>query len=571
MKFASGHNPIRLIIRSILSEGGAGDFGGPRTPRSPGQRDVWDRFTTNDKINFGSWEGVKSYKGKDDSVLVLKLSLDAGDSTKSWDSAAALGGRPVPDEYLKKGSNFELDLRKDVNSDEAIARNFQIARAKSNSDIKKTAPFNGSNSFYVVVDSNNINLRDSKVIESQRQFAENTMLGLMLNDPLRGYGKLVHSLPAQEQKYFIKALSDVSATSSLISGGAGLGGLVFSGAPGLQVAKGAAAAAAIGPFLALSSIALDDGHPWIAAGNLLAAATFGWDALGGLTAAYASAVESAKVAKAASQASRSAATQLFATSELSGLERLAEKLFKIQGRLLGQMDNFIKFIKGTSSLLTGTLWQGAKQGWNLMKGGVPILDNAGNAIIFTSGEKFFLEMVGNAATVAIADNLSKIWESIKSVVRFAFPIALETTGITFDILQLAEKSQDVSTGKLDSKPTKEQEQQMTRTAAANLRTLIRREVGSNDHRDFYRKNIRQGMLAVVNSSDLSKIKYTQKIKIPTLGNMSPDIIFVPESYYDVYDQLARFPGSFFGSRNILFKDGANSVFVFPFSEISIRN
>jgi hypothetical protein len=475
---------LRNAIRDILIlEGGIERFAYPKgyTPNR--------KYKSSDEINFGSWQGVKVYKGKDDGVLVLKLNLDDGDSTKSWDSAVKLGAKPVPDDYLKKGSNFELDLRKDANSDEAIARNFQIARAKSNSDIKKTAPFNGSNSFYVVVDSNNINLRDSKAIESQKEFAENTMLGLMLNNPLRGYGKLVHSLPPQEQKYFIKALSDVASASSLIAGGAGLGGLVFSGVPGLQVAKGAASAASIGPFLALSSIALDDGDPWIAAGNLLAAATFGWDALGGLTTAYASAVESAKLAKTASQASRSAASQLFATSELSGLERLAEKLFNIPGRLLGQVDNFIKFIKGTSSLLTGTVWKGAKQGWTLMKSGVPILDNSGNAIIFTSEEKFFLEMVGNAATVAIADNLSKIWESIKSVVRFAFPIAAETAGITFDILQLAEKSQDVSTSKLDDKPTEEQVQQMTRTAAANLRALIRREAGSKDHTDFYRKMV----------------------------------------------------------------------------------
>jgi len=526
----------QLINEIILIEGGAGDVGGSRR-RGPGMP-----FTEYHDITFGPWSGFKKYAG-DPGYLVFKLNKAPNNPLTSYEAAKNLGAMPVPDSYLVPGHPFYSKLQKEM-SNEALRRNIEIAKAKNDSYVDKTLPFNGSRSFYVIVDNKNENLIDQYAADVDKQFNEETFLGLLINNPVKGYGKLINKLPPLERSHVISLLTKAAAIPSAVSGTAGLAGWAFN-VPGLKQASGVISAMSVGPFLGLSSIAAEKGDPVTAAMYLFAAAVTPWAAYHEITGAFAAAINTSKAAGITKP----------------GMQALFENVGG-QGKitLIDKFIDFLKIVWRRFASETDIGWKAL--GDNLWES--PIL---GKGIIFTNIEKEFVQtMLRNKSILEFADQLQAIWSTIKAAVGTTFSVGGITVDI-MDIIQPAEVIENKTSG--PAALTKEKLEQYVNTAKSALRQKIMQYTKKQRTADFYNSIKKAGKTILINKDDLKQQKEVLQIKIAPLNDLVPDVLFVPSSDYEVYETLASFPESFFRkSRNVFVQDvGTKAVFMFKIDDI----
>lgn len=528
-----------LINEIILKEGGL--------EPTPGRRvfpDAGIPFSEYHDITFGPWQGFQKYAG-DPGYIVFKLNKDPNNPLTSYAAAKKLGAKPIPDSYLLPGHAFYSKLQKEL-SNEGFRRNIEIAKAKNDADVDKTLPFNGNRSFYVIVDNKNPNLIDQYAVDADRHFNEETFLGLLLNNPLKGYGKLIKRLPPLERDHFISFLTKLAAVPSAISGASGLAGWAFK-VPGLKQASGVIGVMSMGSFLGLSSIAAEQGDPTTAAMYLFAAAVTPWGAYHEITGAFVTAVNTSKTAGLANP----------------GMQTLFESVGG-QGKIT-LIDKFIDFLK--------IVWQRfaveTNIGWRSLSNNLWEATFAGKNITFTNIEKEFIQtMLRNKAIIEFADELNNIWTTIKAAIGTIWAV----TGITFDIQDIVKPVEVTDTGKTDlQKLTKEQLNQYINTARSNLRQSIMKYSKKQKTSEFYDSIKKVGKTIVINKDNMSQQKEVSQVKIVPLNNMIPDVLFVPSSVYDVYETLVTFPESFFNARrNVFIQDiGTNAVFMFKINDITM--
>lgn len=526
-----------LINEIILREGGLEPTPGRRV--LPG---LGIPFSEYHDITFGPWQGFQKYAG-DPGYIVFKLSKDPTNPLASYDAAKKLGARPIPDSYLMPGHAFYSKLQKEL-SNEGFRRNIEIAKAKNDADVDKTLPFNGNRAFYVIVDNKNPNLIDQYAVDTDKKFNEETFLGLLINNPTKGYGKLIKRLPPLERAHFISFLTKLASLPSAVSGAAGLAGWAFK-VPGLKQASGVIGVMSMGSFLGLSSIAAEQGDPLTAAMYLFAAAVTPWGAYHEITGAFVTAVNTSKTAGLAKP----------------GMQALFESVGG-QGKIT-LIDKFIDFLK--------IVWQRfaveTNIGWRSLGDDLWEATFAGKNITFTNIEKEFIQtMLRNKAIIEFADELSKIWQVVKSSIGTIWAV----TGITFDIQDIVKPVEVIDTEKSErQKITKEKLNQYVNTARSNLRQSIMKYSKKQKTSDFYDSIKKVGKIILINKDNLSQQKEVSQIKILPLNSMIPDVLFVPSSDYDVYETLVTFPESFFNERrNIFVQDaGTNAVFMFKIDDI----
>jgi hypothetical protein len=499
-------------------------------------------FDVDDNIAFGQWSGFKVFPGEP-GFLVFKLNKDPNNKLLSYDSAKSMGAEFLPNDYLMPGHPFYEALKKN-SSDSSLRRNIAIAKAKNDKEIDQTIPFNGSRSFYVKIRNTNENLINKDTADFNKKFNEETFLGLLINNPAKGYGKLIKRLPPLERAHFISFLTKAAAIPSAVSGAAGLSGWAFN-VPGLKQASGVISAMSVGPFLGLSSIAAEENDPSTAAMYLFAAAVTPWGAYHEITGAFVAAINTAKSAGLAKP----------------GMQLLFESVGG-SGKIT-LIDKFIDFLK--------IIWQRfaaeTNIGWIAKGENLWAKNFAGKEIVFTTIEKEFIQtMLKNKAIIEFADQLSNIWLTIKSAIVTAFSVA----GITFDIIDITKPAELVETGEVKKENlTKEKLDQYVNTAKSSLRQEIMKFSSKSKTSDFYNSIRKTGKTIVINKDNLSQQKEASPVKISTLNNVVPDILFLPSSDYDVYETLINFPESFFNSRrNVFVQDpGANAVFMFKIDDI----
>jgi hypothetical protein len=556
---AKNIDAIRIVVRSILREDDNfynSDLASKTVNKQFGTEDQvgsGQQFKPGDRIGFGPWEGMPVFRGDTPKMLVLKLSDDGGE--KTWDKAKSLGAKFVPDYFLDKGRPTYEDLSASVSTNpEALTRNLKIARANNEDDLTKTYPFNSSRSFYVAVDASNPNLFDLDAVESYKSFTDDTLVGLILKNPATGYGKFVKKLPPGDQKKFISALVEWASAASAISGVANLTSALSGGfaSPISTAVAGISDAAGAPAWLALSSIALEKGDPFDAAINLFIAAVGGYFAY-------------ENILKGFPQALR----------ESDAILKLPKTGLNIKGPGIRVVDRLHDGIKAIVSEYKESKFIKSEGIYYLLPKGASefLKDESGNFLAFRQSEKLALEKIikNPEQTLEAVSNAAKIWDTCKSVVSFALHVGLTAFGINYDIEQIIEKitgsDQAQTTDSSQADDTESKIISYTETAASKLRNSIRSYLNTNDHTDFYKKYTKVGQTAVVDSGDLRNVKYVPKMNITPLKDFSPDLIFVPGSYYEVFDELVKFPQSFFGSKNIFYKDG-KAVFVFPRSVVS---
>jgi hypothetical protein len=526
---------IRLLVNEILiNEGGLDGAGGSKR-RSPGLP-----FTAYHDISFGPWQGFKKYPGPY-GYLVFKLTSENGKNNMSY--AQSLGAFPVPDSYLVPGNPF-YDKLKEL-SDEAFRRNILIAKAKNDAELEKTLPFNNTRSFYVAISSTNPNLVDQYARDADKEFNEETLLGLMLNDPTKGYGKFIKKLPPLERNHFIAFLTQLAALSSAVSTSSAVAGWASKN-PVLKKASGVFGALSIGPYLALSSIAAEEGDSLTAAIYLLVAATTGWAAYSDITGSFVAAIKSAAPAGLAKP----------------GMQALFEGIGG-SGKV-SIIDNFIDFLRISQERFS----QITNFGWKQLPNGLWEASISGKTYNFTTLEKeFFQEFVKSGTIVDFTTKLSNIWNTIKSAIM----LALGTYGFQADLMDIIKTVETTPTTKnIVSKPNASEIRNWADTKIIDLHRAMNNLVPTGKFTDFYSKISNTEKTVILDSSNFSRSKLVSKQK---LQDQDADIVIVPPDYFNVYEQLMTFPRSLSNpERNIIVKDKSEPTkkvfFIFKASEVT---
>ena len=221
------------------------------------------KLTYKNKLLFGDVSATAAYPGKNNDEIILRLPEKA-DGSFGLDTATKLGGRLLTDDYFSPGTPFIRAMGAAGLSAEALRRNIAIAKIKNQSDLDKSRAFNQSQHFFVAVDTNNKSLQDADLVAKQqeKQVAGPSFLELMKNDPARGYGAFIDTLPRGERDKFIDNLVKLNSALGLVSA-AGFTATKAAGGKDRGVGAlvaGVAGAASVGPSLALSSIAYNRGN-----------------------------------------------------------------------------------------------------------------------------------------------------------------------------------------------------------------------------------------------------------------------------------------------------------------------
>ena len=234
------------------------------------------KLSYKNKLLFGDVSATAAYPGKNDDEIILKLPEKA-DGSFTLDTAVELGGRPLTDDYFSPGTPFVKAMGASGLSAEALRRNIAIAKIKNQSDLDKSSAFNRSQHFFVAVDSNNKSLKDAALVAKQQE-EKGSFLELMKNDPVGGYGAFIDTLPPRERDNFIDRLVKLNSAAGLVSAGAWGASKVTGGRAGAAAGAvaGVAGAASVGPSLALSSIAYNQGNKGMAALYLASAVINTW-------------------------------------------------------------------------------------------------------------------------------------------------------------------------------------------------------------------------------------------------------------------------------------------------------
>jgi hypothetical protein len=506
---------LRSVIRDILLLEVGPDPLDYTQPSKP-----YRRYTTGDEINFGPWSKPEIFPGQDNSKLVLRLNINPLETGMTFDNAKKLGAIPVPESYLVKGSAFERELSSRVTSPVAVARNLEIAKAKSDDDVKKSFPYNGANNFYVVVDADNKNIRDAKEIQKYEEF-EDSILGTLLLNPASGLGKIVNRLPPDERDRLLKAFHDFAFKAS-VAGGAGslssiaasrlaaLTGLI----PGVKAVTAGVTAASIGPYLLLASSALDKG-------NGREAATYLFNALASGLVGWFETVEAVKLINAA---------PLPAGQTMTALERIA-------GQKVDTLDSLITFLDNLKKSFP------TYEQWKLQSDVFRTLPELEFKLIdwLVSDPRYLANMI---------TSIKEILSNVKSVIAIAFPVGLDTYGIKLDLEDLG-RQEAAAVAAAEKSASDVEVATFKRTFISKIHQNMMSAIRTRNYQDFYDKNRKVGQTVVVNADDAGLP--TKTIGRFVFKDKSYDFLVVTKEYYDSIDQIIRFE-SINNPRNILSSD-----------------
>jgi hypothetical protein len=523
---------LRSVIRDILIlEGGLEPQNYPKG-YTPGKK-----YTANDEINFGPWLKPEIFPGQDSSKLVLKLNLSASEPEKSFDLAKKLGALPVPESYLVKGSTFERELSSRVTSPVAVARNLEIAKAKSDDDVKKSFPYNGSQNFYVVVDADNKNIRDAKEIQKYEEFKD-SVLGTLLSNPASGLGKIVNRLPADQRASLLKKFHDVAFISSVASGAGSLSSLAASRLaalskfiPGAKAFTAATAAASIGPYLLLASSALDKGDSGLAATylfNALASGLVGW-------------FETVEAVNLINK------TPLQAGQTMTALERIA-------GQKVDTLDSLITFLDNLKKAFP------TYEQWKLQSDVFRTLPPLEFKLIdwLVSDPRYLTTMI---------TSIKEIWSNVKSVIAAAFPVGIDVYGIKLDLEDLGRQEAVSASTEAVKSASADVIAAFKRTFISDVHQKMMRFTKTRNYQDFYDRNRKSGQTVVVNIDD--EILPRKVIGAFVFNNKPIDFLVLTKEYYDAIDQIIRF-NSIDNPRNILeFDDRNRALLVIPRAAVEV--
>ena len=131
-------------------------------------------------------------------------------------------GRPIPSEQIKTGSSLYVGLKKFLNSEEAVTRHLEIAKLKSDQDLKNSLTYNSSGRFFVMVDCDDPNLlardkdadKDIGLPDYSMITDEAAKIIADSEDPLGKTAAVIasgiNSLPPKEQEEYVKWLNGAS-------------------------------------------------------------------------------------------------------------------------------------------------------------------------------------------------------------------------------------------------------------------------------------------------------------------------------------------------------------------------
>jgi hypothetical protein len=342
-----------------------------------------------------------------------------------------------------------------------------------------------------------------------------------------------------------------------ISGGAAAD-ILFSGgtaAPISTAVMGIADAAGAPAWLALSSIAAEKGDYWEAVFNLFFAGISGYFAYNSILTSLPKALR-----------------------ESDALRKLAaSKSWGGSFTTLEQANDFI--VKVASNLKGATFIPKEGRYYLLEKGASDFLkDESGSYISFgKEGRLAVQKMIKDpSATLDAVSKAAKVWDSSKAVVGTLVHAGMLGMGLNYDIETFLEQIEGSSNQDDKLAPSSDAEGEKiryVRSKVSDIRRDIMTAAGSKDPGDFYKKYTKPGKLVVVNSDNLKEMKVVDKINIPGSAlsetkPTQPDMIFVPKSYYDVYEQLVSFPSSFFNPNRNIFVNMGSVVFVFPAADVT---
>jgi hypothetical protein len=525
---------LRSVIRDILIlEMGPEplDYTQPSKP--------YRRYTTSDEINFGPWSKPEIFPGQDSSKLVLKLNTNPLETNMTFDNAKKLGGLPVPESYLVAGSNFEKELRSRLTAPVAVERNLEIAKAKSDDDVKKSFPYNGAQNFYVVVDADNKNISDAKEIQQYKEF-EDSILGTLILNPATGLGKIVNRLPADERKRLLKAFHNFALMTSV---GGGVGSMssfaasrlaaLTAGVPYLKAAAGTFSAASIGPYLLLASTALDKGDSNDAAAYLfsaLASGLVGW-------------FETVEAVKLINN------TPAVAGVAMTALERIA-------GQKVTTLESLITFLDNLKKMFP------TYEQWKLQLDVYRTLPSLEFKLIdwLVSDPRYLTNML---------TSIKEIWSTVKSVISAAFGLSLDAYGINIDLEDLGRQEAASASTEAVKSVSAAETAAFKRTFISDVHRKMMLAIRTRNYQDFYDKNRKSGQTIVVNIDEAS---LPMKAISGFMFNNNPiDFLVLTKEYYDAIDQIIRFK-SIDNPRNILeFDDSGRALLVIPRARVEVAS
>jgi len=523
---------LRSVIRDILLLEMGPDPLDYTQPSKP-----YRRYTTSDEINFGPWSKPEIFPGQDNSKLVLKLNTNPLETNMTFDNAKKLGGLPVPESYLVKGSSFERELNSRVTSPVAVARNLEIAKAKSDDDVKKSFPYNGAQNFYVVVDADNKNIRDAKEIQKYEEF-EDSILGTLILNPATGLGKIVNRLPPDERSRLLKAFHDFAFRASITSAAGSMSSLALSrlsalvlAVPGIKAVTGAVSAATVGPYLLLASTALDKG-------DSVEAATYLFNALAAGFVGWVETVEAVKLINAA---------PLPVGQTMTALERIA-------GQKVDTLDSLITFLENLKKAFP------TYEQWKLQLDVFRTLPPLEFKLIdwLVSDPRYLANMI---------TSIKEIWSNVKSVIAAAFPVVLDVYGIKLDLEDLGRQEAASASTEAVKSASADEIAEFKRTFISIVHQKMMRFTKTRNYQDFYDRNRKSGQTVVVNIDD--EILPRKIVGAFVFNNKPIDFLVLTKEYYDAIDQIIRF-NSIDNPRNILqFDDSDRALLVIPRARVEV--
>lgn len=526
---------------------------------------VWNHYkgslkSWEDEMDFCHFVPAKNYPGKQSNEVIFKLSRDPAKKL-SLTAALGLGARVVPDDYLKSGSPFIDALSSEVSgNEEALSRNIEIARLRTDADIIASKPYNNSESFYVLIDDfiNNKYVVDRKA-QFRKQDAQNSLIVLIMKDPLGGYGKYVKQMPPKERAAFIEACMATSAVLSI-------------GSVSLLTGEAAPvfAAANIGPSLALASIAWSEGS------SLEAALYF----FGAFMSAYGAWKQCVSMVKGIEQLAATMGTTTGRSQ--SALANL------VGGRIsyLGQVRILLDRVTRQMAGIAGGGFQiadDAAEQWVFQTARGPLTNDAGEIIYFVKQEVDFITALSRSnggifQSLALLQKLDSLVDGVSGAFAVAFGMSAETVGLTFDAIQLADivingsepvepeiLKFDESPGAIASRMLSNFEE--FKNNATSKFALPQVKVNNDTFSDWSKlKQIdRTNSMTIINNKNFD-VKSGNKLELPATNlyvtgkkydktpTVKPDILVLPDAEYKAFDKLIKFSGSLFKNKFFLFQD-----------------
>lgn len=492
------------------------------------------QINSNSRLSFDVFGTPQSvYKGADDTKLVLKLSTTSGlgiDYAKS-----NLGVRSVPPGYLVKTSQFMRDLSSKLKPED-VSRQEEIILATNDAAVKRTKPFNSSESFYVLVDVNNKNLVNLDLKELLDNPAINQIVTLISN-PATGLGKIINSLPKSDRDRVIKLFRDVAAGAGVLGGGTSILSLFgprLAAIPAVRAAAGISASISIGPMLALASVAYDKG-------NNIEGTVYLFGALMSGVAGWLETLATVNAVNAT-------------TKSTPGLTNAFELIAR---RKVSKLEDLLVFFERLRETFP------TYASWQLKRSSLGKIGTLQQEFI-----DFFMEHPDIVLNLekAIKDNLSNVWQ----ILKFTFGSGITAYGLSMDLETLQEElinSTPAAVGDSDNKEVNTAD--FTYKFILDVHQKMMTKMKASTYQKFYDTYRKAGYTACVNASDSNlSIKYYPKVSIESV---QPDFVITVKEYFDVFGTLIKYPKSLINKKNIIEEgsipfpneDNGRSIYIIP--------